>query len=227
VDCYNALPLDGVIIWISGMSEHDAPLPLLRRYLEFLSKLRHKKVIWFGSYFSVLLSRYFEEEYGVIGVAHGPGYGEDREVDPAGGGFPIAKFYFPALHRRLNYGLALMAARPELTSPENYYAYVCNCSLCRQFVEAYGPAQAFARYGATQTIFYRRQSVDVSADIPTVDTQNYCSEHFLHVKEIEYHSDAKWEDAQRDMRQALEQYRGRIPGQEMQHLKNWLSVLSV
>ncbi len=224
IDSYNALSIAGVVIWISGMSEHDAPRPLLSRYLTFLKQLNHNKIIWFGSYFSVILSRYFEE-YGVVGVVHGPGYGENREVDPAGGGFPIAKFYFPALHRRLNYGLALMAVRPDLNSRADYFSHVCHCQLCRQLVDNYGPDEAFARYGQTQTVLYQRQGVEVSADIPVGDTQNACARHFLYVKEQEYHGELGWPEVRAKMDEAVSRYGTRLPDQEVQHLRNWLAVL--
>lgn len=226
IKSYNALPIEGVIIWVSGMSEHDAPVRLLKQYLSFLERLRHNKIIWFGSYFSVMLSRYFQETYGVVGVVHGPGYGEDREVDPAGGGFPVAKFYFPALHRRLNYGVALMAARRDLSEPKDYLTNVCHCQLCEQLVNKYGPAEAFAHYGRTQTIFYQRQGVEVSADVPIANAANACALHFLHVKEWEYHGAAEWPDVRDKMGEAAARYHERIPEQEIQHLHNWLAVLS-
>ncbi len=223
---YKELGLAGLIVWIGGFAEHEAPVPLLSKYVQFLRELPSiPKIIWFGSYFSVLLARYFPE-YQIGGVVHGPGYGEDREIDPVGGGFPTAKFYVPALHRRLNFRSALMAVRPYLDTPESYYKFVCRCTQCRNLVERLGPSQAFARYGTERTIFYQRHGMEVSADVPLSETQTIATMHFLHVKEMEYHgAPLTWNEARQGLKEAQERFEKRIPSAEIAHLKNWIRVL--
>ena len=224
---YQELPVDGVIVWVGGLNEHEAPVPLLRKYLQLLLDLSPlTKIIWFGSYFSVLLARYFPE-YQVSGVVHGPGYGEDREIDPAGGGFPTAKFYLPALHRRLNFGTVLMAVRPYLDTREHYLQHVCDCTQCRLLVDKLGPSQAFAQYGSEKTIFYQRQGMEVSADIPLSETLRLATLHFLYVKEVEYHDGPRtWDEAVGMMRGAQQLLERRMASLDLAHITNWVKVLS-
>jgi hypothetical protein len=79
-----------------------------------------------GGYFSGVLSN-----WGLKGFSHGPGYGESRGVDPPMGGFPTAKFYVPALHRRVVSG-EVQGVLAKGIGGLRRVLDLCDCPVCQR-----------------------------------------------------------------------------------------------
>ena len=101
---YGSLPAAGILLWVDELDESSVGKQLLKRFTELIRGLKNRgKQVYnlYGGYFSVLLGR---ADGGMLdGVCHGPEYGESRSVVPVGGGFPVARFYYPEVHTRVRY----------------------------------------------------------------------------------------------------------------------------
>jgi hypothetical protein len=112
-----------LIVWVSGLDEHNAPAHELRRYRLAISaaSARGQQVFGlYGGFFSVLLGI-----QGLSGAAHGVGFSEHRnwrELPQSGA--PPARYYLPTAHRYVAQDLAqaMWEQDPSLTG--------CTCSHC-------------------------------------------------------------------------------------------------
>jgi len=81
-----------------------------------------------GGYFSLAC-----RSFGLAGVSHGIGYGEQKDVVPViGQAIPTVRYYLPALHKRL--GVAqVQRAFPTMgvVTAADFYAKVCDCAVCK------------------------------------------------------------------------------------------------
>jgi len=125
VATYEPLQCNGFLIWISDFSEHAASRLTLRRFRDLVSRLgAGGRPVYnlYGGYFSALLA--FDGQ--LSGFCHGPGYGEERNVVPVGGGIPRPKYYFTPLHRRfLHRRIELFLVQEEWTA-EQFLREVCD-----------------------------------------------------------------------------------------------------
>lgn len=104
IDTYKNCSADGFLIWIDDFSEASSSETALKTYKEFLIKLSDNAkplISLHGSYLSIALSG--ADQKLLAGIGHGIEYGEHRPVIPVGGGVPLATFYFPKFHKRVDY----------------------------------------------------------------------------------------------------------------------------
>ncbi len=230
-DLYGTADCDGVLLWVDGLVEHEAPSGVLSGFVDFAKRIREAgKEVYnlYGGYFSILLSH---PDFGSVlsGVCHGMEYGESRAVVPVGGGIPMAKFYFPSLHVRLRYGDAarLFFERGYLDSSSAFYSEVCNCQTCHEVIGD-DPQKNFAAYGEGHPVTFRRRGSIVTLSYPNQDTKGRCLSHYLQRKQTEFaavRNDAS-ADLLDDLLASAEKYRGDLGIESVAHLRVWHGILS-
>jgi len=211
------------MLWIESFSEHSATGSELVKYRDFVSKMSEagKKLIsLYGGYFSIIL-----QKFGLYGVTHGPGYGEEREVTPVGGGLPKPKFYFPRLHDRLQYREVLFAIRKRarLTTASEYYRDVCDCACCRKVINE--DMSNFSKYGESKSGIRRD---GISFEYQTTRAKNLNTTHYLYNKDKEFTfvDDKSVSALKKDLDESLEKYLEMFDLEQLGHLQNWSDALS-
>jgi hypothetical protein len=222
-DNYLRTEAPGFMLWIESFSEHDATRSELEKYRDFVSKMSvagKKLISLYGGYFSIIL-----QKFGLYGVTHGPGYGEERDVTPVGGGLPKPKFYFPSLHDRLQYREVLFAIRKraQLTTTSEYYRDVCDCACCKKVID--DDISNFRKYGESKSGIRRD---GISFEYQTTRAKNLNTTHYLLNKDMEFKfvADKSISALKDDLDESLEKYQGMFDLERLGHLKNWSDALS-
>jgi len=120
----------GVFYWIDNFDETKASKSDLKKLIEFVEKIEVEKYNLYGGYFSQLLK--FKS---LNGVVHGLEYGESREVVPVGGGIPVAKYYLPAIKKRLKAEeiIEVIFAK-DIKNSKIFKDKICSCKKCEEIV---------------------------------------------------------------------------------------------
>jgi hypothetical protein len=224
---YAESPVDAVLVWIDGFSERDAKKPLLEAYADLVRTLGQMRpvVMLYGSYFSMALMRYIPDS-GLAGVCHGLEYGEDRAVVPAVGGLPVSKFYYPALHKRVRFADAYKMAKQHLRTAEDFNLNVCNCKKCRDVMRQDPTAeQAFALYGKSHPVTFKRQFQVVTLNYPDTDTRDRCVQHYMWNKEREFRAEGSLAEVCDQLTVAYSRYQRILGLTEVTHCIRWAEVL--
>ncbi|MDR2408854.1 MAG: hypothetical protein LBE13_12195 [Bacteroidales bacterium] len=168
--------VQGVWLWISKLNEDNISdsnlkdkLLSLRKIVEQLSGDSLKIYNMHGGFFSLALSK-----FGMSGISHGIGYGEQKDVVPViGQATPIVRYYLPALHRRLGITeIELCFRKLEIKTPEDFYNKICNCTICKGIME--NGIDQFAKFGEMNPI---KPGNIKSSQTPTA--AKLCRFHFL------------------------------------------------
>jgi len=171
---YKGLECVGYFLWLNNFIEDRAKRTILRTLASFLNALRPKPVYnAYGGHLSQLLA--FN---GMTGTCHGPGYGEHRDVLPVGGGLPSAQYYIRPLRKRMVYAEAEVIVP---TSVPEFYARICDCSVCKALVK--GDMSGFEGFGKFET---RVTEAGRKYTFSTPDSIRNCTLHYLQVKRREY-----------------------------------------
>jgi len=200
---------DGFLVWINGFYENKVETTLLRNYVHLLQKLiRTQKPIinLYGSYFTLLLSKYIK----IDGYSRGIALGEGREVEnPATGGGTPNRYYISLVH-----DFAVEETAIKVLS--RYPVSRCKCDICKPvFVE----------------VIKKRPPNDIV--LATNFIKNLRSQwfkaHFMHVHNQEIKNVA---DTSVDLKNGLRQdaetakkYRLRELDVKTNHLERWLGSL--
>jgi hypothetical protein len=213
------------LIWVDSFSEHSASERELRALVQLFTGFAGiaPVVNLYGGFFSVALQRLGLG--GLVGVTHGLEYGEERGVVPVGGGIPVAKFYLPALHKRVPFRDALRAVRAlgGFRSASAFRTVVCDCRQCRRVITT-NPETDFAQYGEARSVSFVRSGQPITMEYPLPETKERCAAHYMWSKHREYRlSDREVLQSLSDARTRL----GRVLGAEVAgHCKVWERVLS-
>jgi hypothetical protein len=98
----------------------------------------------YGGYFSALL-----QDEGMVGISHGVGYGEKRDVVPVlGGGLPPAKYYLRAIHHDVYIHEMLQLA--EELDERTFQGEICDCTICSGLIARGGLQLLRDEFGATE-----------------------------------------------------------------------------
>jgi len=218
IDC----PANGILLWIESFSEHSASKGALREYRSFVKRLSESGksvVIMYGGYYSILLTK-----FGVSAVCHGPGYGEEREITPVGGGIPHPKFYFPDMHMRLLYReVAFGLNTGNINSAELFYQDVCNCAMCKKVIR--DDFSNFAKYGETNA-GVRRDGI--MFEYMTSMTKEITTAHYIYRKKAEFDYITQHEDMSsilHDLDEAHHKCQPLFGKEEASHLQAWRNAL--
>lgn len=177
---YSESNANGVVLWVEGFSEHSASKQALLGYRKFVEEIvaaGKSVVIMYGGYYSIILSK-----FGPISVCHGPGYGEEREVTPVGGGLPKPKYYYPAMHKRLPHReVAFALSGSTIQDAESFYENVCKCQMCQEVVGI--DLKNFALYGESKSGIRKD---GVAFEYATSVSKKISTAHYLHRKRLEF-----------------------------------------
>ena len=201
IEKYRTLKPATFLVWIDGFSEHDAAgyeLEALVRLFNGLG-MTAPVVNLYGGFFSVALKR-LSIVPALAGICHGLEYGESREFVPVGGGMPVAKFYYPSMHKRLPFRDALRAVRAQnaLHSAADFHRIVCACDECKAVIRT-NPDSDFAAYGRTRPISFMRRNQPIAKEFPLPETRDHCVNHYMWCKDREYNHNLLLIDLIRDL----------------------------
>jgi hypothetical protein len=163
--------VNGVWLWFSQFAEDEADLSELqvfRSLVADLSRAGLKVYNLHGGYFSLALSK-----FGLTGISHGVGYGEQKDVVPViGQAIPTVRYYLPALHKKLGVP-QIERAFPQMgvVTAADFHAKVCDCAVCKGIVV--NSAADFRLFGETQL------SASAASEIQTPQAAKRCRFHFL------------------------------------------------
>jgi len=166
-----ATKVNGVWLWFSTFAEDEAGLTELQVFRSLVSDLNAaglKVYNLHGGYFSLALSK-----FGLTGVSHGIGYGEQKDVVPViGQAIPTVRYYLPALHKRLGV-LQIQRAFPAMgvVTAADFHAKACDCAVCKGIVV--NSAADFRLFGETQL------SASATSEVQTPQAAKRCRFHFL------------------------------------------------
>ena len=125
--------ISGVWLWFSGFYEDGADEGPLSAYKDLVEGLSRKLEVhaMHGGLFSLMLSK-----FGMTGVSHGMGYGEQKNVVPViGQSIPMVRYYLPPLARRLGVpDIERAFGALGVKTPSDFHSRICNCAVCRGIV---------------------------------------------------------------------------------------------
>jgi hypothetical protein len=220
---YAELPVAGHFVWVTGLREAEMDEEDVRDLRELVKQLRGQggrpvlKV--YGGYLSALLWH-----HGLSGFSFGPGYGEERNVEPVGGGLPQPKFYFPPVHQRL---AAVSVARLLPRARNDYLADICNCAECLATIST-DVAAGFADYMRTDVhISQRPGGTTRRIRYATFGTRQRLTRHYLHCRgrEAEYVGSHTLDEAKQQLRDAHAAYGAALGLDDTAHLLQWADGL--
>ena len=129
-----AVGVDGVWLWFSRLLEENATTEELTSLKDLVSELSKKLDVYnmHGGYFSLLLSK-----FGLSGISHGVGYGEQKDVVPViGQSMPTVRYYLPPVHRRLGIPqIEVCFPGVGVKNLQDFYQRVCDCVVCKGVVK--------------------------------------------------------------------------------------------
>lgn len=210
----------GVWLWFSGFYEEKAEHGQLGNLRAFVESLREKVRVYnmHGGYFSLSLSR-----FGLNGISHGIGYGEQKDVIPViGQSTPTVRYYLPDLRRRLGVPQIERALTGiGVVSAADFYDKVCDCAICRGVIQS--DIKQFSEFGA---LHYSTENSRRLAQTPAAARR--CRFHFLlsRLRErdaVALRSAAEIAD---DLREARERWMSQPSTKGVvDHLARWEAVL--
>jgi len=214
--------IDGIWLWISKLKEDEtdsyAKLFALRSIVETLSG-KMEIFNMHGGFLSLALSK-----YGLKGISHGVGYGEQKDVVPVvGQAIPVVRYYLPPLHRRLGVpDIERCFPSLKIQEPDDFYEQICDCAICKGVMS--GNLSQFQRFGDMQPPKPGRQR---STQTPAAAKR--CRFHFLlsRIRERDWVKDATLDDITDSLRTAYQKWCDQPTVQRYcPHLEVWAKVLT-
>ena len=169
-----ALPntgIAGIWLWFSGFFEESAETATLKAYRDLVETLGSRLEVhaMHGGLLSLLLSK-----FGMSGVSHGIGYGEQKNVVPIiGQSIPMVRYYLPPMARRLGVpDIELTFNVLGIHNPNDFHQQVCSCAVCKGIV-----ASSLDEFSAFGDMHFSRSSSKRRAQTPAAAKR--CRFHFL------------------------------------------------
>jgi hypothetical protein len=212
---------DGYLLWISDLSEHKSSLSTLcglRKLVSILAQPKKPVINLYGGYYSLLLAG-----SGLTGVCHGPGYGEDRDVIPVGGGLPVSKYYLNPVHQRLLFrDVQFMVAGEVWRNIDDFFKEVCSGQVCQEVLSD-DLKNNFEKFGSENV----RENKGRTYSYPTTEARFLTTQHYLEAKAGEFK-----DIAEKDLKVLIEQlkeakgrYDKEMPGAQLRYLDTWVEAL--
>ena len=160
-----ALPntgITGIWLWFSGFFEETAETATLKAYRDLVETLGSRLEVhaMHGGLLSLLLSK-----FGMSGVSHGIGYGEQKNVVPIiGQSIPMVRYYLPPMARRLGVpDIELTFNVLGIHNPNDFHQKVCDCAVCKGIVAS--SLDEFSAFGvhALLAVLVKATSTDPSS----------------------------------------------------------------
>jgi hypothetical protein len=123
----------GVWLWFSGLLEEQADGPHLAALKSLVQRLSASMQVYnmHGGYLSLALSK-----YGMHGISHGVGYGEQKGVLPViGQSTPTVRYYLPSVYKRFGVPqIARCFKELGIETPQDFHDKICDCVICKGIV---------------------------------------------------------------------------------------------
>jgi hypothetical protein len=209
----------GVWLWFSRFDEHGASLQELRALRAWVEELSPQMPVFnmHGSYFSLALSK-----VGMAGIAHGIGYGEQKDVVPViGQSTPTVQYYVRSLHAKFSVPQIIRCFTAlGVTTPEQFFRVICDCVICKNIVGK--DLNNFSQFGE---IHYSRPSAKRASQTPAAAKR--CRYHFLlnRSKERDYVRANTLRTIADNCNAAADEWRKTILANSIGHLREWADVL--
>lgn len=210
----------GVWLWFSRFDEHGASLQELRALRTWVEELSPEMPVYnmHGSYFSLALSK-----VGMAGIAHGVGYGEQKDVVPViGQSTPTVQYYVRALHAKFSVAQIIRCFTTlGITTPDDFFRIICDCVICKNIIGK--DLNAFSQFGE---IHYSRPSAKRASQTPAAAKR--CRFHFLlnRSKERDYVRNNPLPTIASNCNAAADEWDKTILAPSIGHLRDWAAVLS-
>lgn len=166
-----ATGVSAIWIWFSRFLEDRATELELRAYGSFVSALSEDVTVYslHGGFFSLAL-----RDFGMRGVSHGVGYGEQKDVHPViGQSIPTVRYYLPSLARKVSVpDVELAFEAMEVRMPSDFHERVCQCAVCRGVV-----VKDLKEFGAYGEMHLSRPDAQRKTQTPAA--AKLCRYHFL------------------------------------------------
>jgi hypothetical protein len=210
----------GVWLWFSRFDEHGASLEELRALRNWVEELSPQMPVFnmHGSYFSLALSK-----LGMTGIAHGVGYGEQKDVVPViGQSTPTVQYYVRSLHAKFSVPqITRCFTALGITTPDQFFKIICDCVICKNIIGK--DLNSFSQFGE---IHYSRPSSKRASQTPAAAKR--CRYHFLlnRAKERDYIRATSLKAIADNCNATADQWRKTILANSIGHLRTWAEVLS-
>jgi hypothetical protein len=120
----------GVWLWFSQFDERFAKKGELENFRRLVSTLASSMKVYnlHGGFYSLALSL-----YGLAGIAHGVGYGEQKDVVPViGQSTPTVRYYLPPLYARFGVpDIERCFSMVGVRTPADFFTNICDCVICK------------------------------------------------------------------------------------------------
>ncbi len=137
----------GVWLWFSKFDEYRASQVQLDNFRDLVARLGEKREVYnmHGSFYSLALWH-----FGLTGIMHGVGYGEQKDVVPIiGQSLPWVSYYLPPSRSKLSVANIERSFRTlGIRSASEFHTQVCDCAICRGVLG--GDIKNFQRFGDTK-----------------------------------------------------------------------------
>ena len=212
--------VDGVWLWFSAFRENAADAEELAGFRSLVEDLSASMEVYnrHGGYFSLAMCK-----YGMSGISHGVGYGEQKDVLPViGQSTPTVRYYLPNVHRR--FGVPQIERcfdELKIHTADDFYKKVCNCVICKGIVS--DELSAFSAFG---DMHWSNPESKRKAQTPAAAKR--CRFHFLisRVRERDWLKDASVSDIVKELEKATRVW-GKQPSLrgELDYLTTWKEAL--
>ncbi len=209
----------GVWLWFSRFDEHGASRTELMALRSWVEELSPQMPVFnmHGGYFSLALSK-----AGMAGIAHGVGYGEQKDVVPViGQSTPTVQYYVRSAHAKFSVPqITRCFTALGITTPDQFFQIICDCVICKNIIGK--DLSAFAQFGE---IHYSRPSAKRAAQTPAAAKR--CRYHFLlnRSKERDYVRANALKAIADNLDAAADQWSKTIIAPYISHLRAWAEVL--
>jgi hypothetical protein len=208
------------LVWFSRFDEHDASLKelqALRAWVERLSKSMHVFNMH-GGFFSMILSK-----VGMSCIAHGVGYGEQKDVVPViGQSTPTIQYYVRSLHAKFSVAqITRCFSAIGVKSPDDFFNKICDCVICKEII-GQNLTKGFDQFGEIH-----RSTPAAKRLSQTPAAAKRCRFHFLlnRVKERDYVKKMNLADLSRDLGVTYNEWSRTVLGSAVAHLQTWAAAL--
>jgi len=190
----------GVWLWFSQFDERVASETELINFKKLVAALgsNMEVVNLHGGFFSLALSR-----HGMAGIAHGVGYGEQKDVVPViGQSTPTVRYYLPALYARFGVpDIERCFTALGVNTPSEFFKKICDCVVCRGVIA--GSLSNFREFGERH---YSTPLSKRAAQTPAAAKR--CRFHFLlcRLRERDWIADKSNDDVTKQMSDSVSQW---------------------
>jgi hypothetical protein len=212
--------VDGIWLWFSGFFENTAEESTLVGYRDLVQGLALKMEVhaMHGGFLSLALSK-----YGMRGVSHGVGYGEQKDVVPViGQSTPTVRYYLPPVAQRLGVpDIERSFDAMGINTPNDFHEKICDCPVCKGVVAE--SLRSFSSFGEMH-----RSRPEAKRLSQTPSAAKRCRFHFLlsRIKERDFLRASSIDDIVKALEEASSTW-GDQPTLKSSatHLTRWSSVI--